>query len=275
MLLESASGYMMPFAADDAHPVEISIDYGEQVHPKTGEKFNHRGIDLIAYHIPLYALASGTVIGVGTDAIHDNYIITRYGKYEVKYGHVEEGYVTYGQPVQAGQEIAKSGDFLHLEVTFAGDELDPKDFLKTLYGNIQQYEAMGAKSGVEFANMNVDVHTEYDKDKDEILSLMFRYLPSYFNAIRLGNYVLPTRTENSLRNVFGNSAGKGYFFEVIPSVANPLGISERGASLVSKVQNILIGDFLNYLGVQKNVFLSTWSEGEKKNFLSKQQPTVL
>ena len=38
----------------------------------------------------------GRSIGVGTDAVHENYIITKYGKFEVKYGHVREAYVTYG-----------------------------------------------------------------------------------------------------------------------------------------------------------------------------------
>ena len=69
MLLESQSGFMMPFEADDEHEVNISLDFGEQAHPMTGKPFNHHGIDLVASHVPLYAVASGTVIGLGTDAM--------------------------------------------------------------------------------------------------------------------------------------------------------------------------------------------------------------
>lgn len=273
MLLESASGFMMPFIADEEHPVEISLDYGEQTHPKTNERFDHKGIDLVAYHVPLYALATGSVIGAGTDAIHDNYIICKYGKYEVKYGHLSEGYVSYGQPVTAGQEIAMSGDFLHFGVTFAGQPLDPKDFFGMLYSNIEQMNALGTGT-MKMSNMGVSVVTDYDRDQKEILELMMRWIPSYFNDIRLGAYAPPVRTEQSLRNIFAQSADKNYFFETIPTIGNPLGLSGRAAPLASKAQNLLIGDFLNYLALKKNIFLSTWDDEQKKKFLSRQQPTA-
>ena len=274
MLLESQSGFMMPFEADNDHEVSISLDYGEQTHPMTGEKFNHRGIDLVANHVPLFAIASGTVVGVGTDAIHENYIITKYGKYDVKYGHVSEAYIGYGQPVLAGQEIAKSGDFLHLEVSFNGQLLDPKDFLGIIYANIEQLNAMGGKS-YRFANFGVKVKTDYDDDQEEILQMMLRWLPMYFNDIRTGMYAPPQRTELTLRNIFAQSSQKNYFFESVPTIGNPLGLSGRGAPLASKVQNVLIGDFLNYMAVRHNTFLSSWDDEQKKNFLSRHQPTDL
>lgn len=270
MLLESRSGFMMPFEADDEHEVSISLDFGEQTHPMTGQKFNHRGIDLIAKNVPLYAVASGHVVGLGTDAIHENYIVTKYGKYEVKYGHIAEGYVGYGQPVGAGQPIAQSGDFLHLEVTYGGEVLDPKDFIGMLYSNVEQLNALGQPLG-RFTNMGVQVSTDYDADQDEILQLMQRWLPSYFNAIRVGTYAPPSRTEATLRNAFAQSASKNYFFESMPTIGNPLGLSGRGAPLASKVQNVLIGDFLNYLALNHHVYLSSWSDEQKKNFLSRQQ----
>ena len=81
--------------------VQVSLGFGEQTHPMTGERFHHRGVDFAAHDLPLFALATGTVVGVGTDAVHENYIITKYGKFEVKYGHVSEAYLTYGMPVTA------------------------------------------------------------------------------------------------------------------------------------------------------------------------------
>ena len=256
MLLESQSGFMMPFEADDDHEVSISLDFGEQTHPMTGQRFKHRGIDLVAPHIPLYAVASGSVVGLGTDAIHENYIITKYGKYEVKYGHISEGYATYGQPVVAGQPIAKSGDFLHLEVNYAGEILDPKDFIGMLYSNVEQINSLGQPLG-RFANMGVQVKTDYDADQEEILQLMQRWIANYFNDIRIGAYAPPARTENTLRNIFAQSAQKNYFFESVPTISNPLGLSGRGAPLAGKVQNVLIGDFLNYMELKHNVYLSS------------------
>lgn len=39
--------------------------------------------------------------------------------------------------------------------------------------------------------------------------------------------------------------------------------------LACKVQNLLIADFLNYLALRHDVYLSTMDEGVKKNFTGK------
>ena len=56
----------------------------------------------------------------------------------------------------------------------------------------------------------------------------------------------------------------------MPSMANPLGIGGRALPLAGKVQNLLIADFLNYLALRHNVYLSTMSEEVKKNFNPRQ-----
>ena len=45
MILHSDSGYCMPFEAPQGEDVELSLGYGEQTHPETGEQFFHHGID--------------------------------------------------------------------------------------------------------------------------------------------------------------------------------------------------------------------------------------
>ena len=45
MMLQSTSGYCMPFEERDKD-VEMSLGYGRQKHPQTGEMFFHHGIDL-------------------------------------------------------------------------------------------------------------------------------------------------------------------------------------------------------------------------------------
>ena len=264
MLLESASGFMMPFEASEEEEVQVSLGFGEQKHPLTGEVFNHRGVDFITHGLPLFALATGTVVGAGTDAIHENYVIVKYGKFEVKYGHLSEAYVQYGMPVYAGLQIAKSGDFLHFEVNYQGEALDPMEFLAMIYGNIAQLEAMGMKGAYRLANMGVKVKTDYDADQEEILQMMLRWWAVYMNDIRLGRYAPSARMEQSLRNVFAQSADRSYFFETIPNYGNPLGLSSRGAPLASKVQNLLIGDFLNYMALRHDTYLSTWDDDVKK-----------
>ena len=106
MFLESSSGFMLPFILDDDEEVEVSLGYGEQVHPSTREKFFHHGLDFVCSHRPLLAVATGAVVGAGQDAVHDSYVIIRYGKFEVKYGHLSQLFVRYGQKVEAGQQVA-------------------------------------------------------------------------------------------------------------------------------------------------------------------------
>ncbi len=274
MLLESPSGFFMPFPGNEEHDVEISLGFGEQTHPATGQKFNHSGIDLIASHLPLFACATGTIVGVGSDAIHENYVITRYGKYEVKYGHVSEAYLGYASRVTAGQQIATSGDFLHLEVKFDGQLMDPVDFLKMLYSNIMQLSVLGIKGEAQFVDMGVPVRTDYDADQNEILELMLRWLPEYMNELRTGGYRTSERIEAQLRNIFSQSSEKHYFFEDIPTLGNPLGLSSRSSLMAGKIQSLLIGDFLNFLGSRHNIFVSSWDD-DKKKVLSGRFQTVV
>jgi hypothetical protein len=98
---------------------------------------------------------------------------------------------------------------------------------------------------------------------------MLRFLPSYMQDLYHGIYVVPERTESSLRNLFSQSASKHYFFEDMPSIANPLGIGNRAMPIACKVQNLLIADFLNYLALRHNVYLSTLDEILKKKSTSK------
>lgn len=47
-------------------------------------------------------------------------------------------------------------------------------------------------------------------------------------------------------------------------MANPLGMGVRSIPIAARVQNLLIGDFLNYLALRHQIFLSSLSDHEKK-----------
>lgn len=274
MLLESESGYMMPFALEEKEELPTTLGYGKQRHPMTGEEFNHLGVDFAIKNRDLYAVASGMIVGAGNDALHDNYIVAKYGKYEVTYGHLAEAYTGYGESVSAGDKIAKSGDFLHVGIRFNGQDIDPMVFLSMIWANIQQLAAMGIqKQPTEESLGTKNIKNSFDKDYVSILMLMLRWLPSYMNDLRNRAYNPPPRAESSLRNIFAQAASKNYFFESIPSVANPLGLSERSVPLAEKIQDILIHDFLSYLALNHNIYPETWDENEKKNFFYKLQKT--
>ena len=264
MILQSDSGYCMPFEEKNKD-VEMSLGYGKQKHPKTGEKFFHHGIDFDVKHYLLSAVATGKVSGLGNDAIHGIYQVIRYGNYEVTYSHLSNVFANYGQVVKAGQVVAVSADMLHMEVKYNGEEMNPLEFLTMIYGNLKTMEQQGQVGAVpQFVTIDMDVHTMYDKDQKEIEELMMRFFPDYMSDMSNGLYSIPEHTELALRNIFTMSAMKNYFYETLPSMANPLGMGVRSIPLAEKVQNLLIADFLNYLALRHHVFLSTMSALEKK-----------
>ena len=183
MILQSDSGYCMPFEEQQGKDVELSLGYGEQTDPATGEKFFHHGIDFNVRCYTLSALASGSVSGVGNDSGHGICQTIRYGEYEVTYGNLSNVFAQFGQRVKAGQTVALSGDKLHIAVRFKGEEL------------------------------------------------MLRFLPHYMEDLRHGTYTLPRNTEQSLRHIFTVGAMKEYFYENMPSMANPLGLGHKALPL--------------------------------------------
>ena len=263
MNLKSNSGYCMPFEERDKD-VEVIMQYGKQRDPKTGKIIFNHGIDFNANRYLLSALATGTVTGLGTDATYGVYQIIRYGHYEVTYSNLNNVLANYGQAVKAGQIVAVSGQTLHMEVKFQGEEINPIDFLTMLFSNVKSMEQLGANGIPQFVTLDMDIHTLYDKDRAEIEELMLRFLPVYMEDLHNGHYTLPEHTEQSLRNIFSISALKNYFYETIPSMANPLGMGRRSVPLVEKVQNLLIEDFLNYMALRHQVFLSSLSTEQKK-----------
>ena len=264
MMLQSDSGYCMPFE-EKGKDVEMSLGYGKQKHPKTGEMFFHHGVDFPVKHYLLAAIATGKVSGLGNDAVHGFYQVIRYGLYEVTYSHLSNVFANYGTEVKAGQVVAVSADMLHMEVKYNGEELNPLEFLTMIYGNMKALEQNGTPGAVpQFVTIDMDVHTKYDKDQKEIEDLMTRWFPDYMQDLSSGIYTLPEHTELALRNIFTMSAMKNYFFETLPSMANPLGMGTRSIPLAEKVQNLLIADFLNYMALRHQIFLSTMSQAVKK-----------
>lgn len=272
MNLLSTSGYCMPFEEKD-RDVQLTLRYGKQKHPKTGESFFHHGIDFKTNNYFLAAVADGVVSGIGIDRKqYGLYVVIKYSKYEVTYSHMSNVFMQFGQQVKAGLAVGVSSDLLHLEVKYDGEEIDPVEFITMLYGNAKTWSEKG-KAQPEFVAIDMDVHTDYDNDKDEIEKLMMRFFANYMNDLHEGLYNCPQRTEQSLRHLFSAAAMKDYFYESMPSMVNPLGIGRRSVPLVSKVQNLLIGDFLNYMALRHQIFLSTMTSLEKKKLKSKPYPT--
>lgn len=96
----------------------------------------HNGVD-IANEIgtPIYAVMDGTVINAGPASGFGNWVRIQHGDGSISvYGHMQAGmiYVTEGQPVRCGDNIAgigsegqSTGPHLHFEIHTSGGPIDP------------------------------------------------------------------------------------------------------------------------------------------------------
>ena len=167
MNLVSKSGYCMPFEESKGE-VSLTLGYGKQIHPMTQEEFFHHGVDFATHRYILTAVADGVVSGIGSNPTHGLYQVIRYGKYEVTYAHLANALAPFGARVKAGSVVGISGDLLHIEVKYDGEEINPMEFLAMLYGNLLAMRQQGHPGMPELETMEMDIPTMYDDDREEI-----------------------------------------------------------------------------------------------------------
>lgn len=114
--------------------------FGPETHPKWGTVTPNNGVDIAAaIGTPVRAVARSRVEYTSEDyGTYGQMIILNHGDgYFTLYGHLSEIGVSVGQEIEAGREIAKSGEsgslkgpILHFEVRKGGSPLDPEHWLK-------------------------------------------------------------------------------------------------------------------------------------------------
>ena len=116
----------------------ITSPYGYRIHPVTGVKKFHKGIDYGAgYGTPIVASKSGTVIFSGVNGGYGNCIMIDHGDGTVTlYAHNQSNYVSYGQAVTQGETIGtvgstgvSTGPHLHFEIRVNGQTVDPYSYI--------------------------------------------------------------------------------------------------------------------------------------------------
>jgi len=116
----------------------FSSEYGSRVHPVTGRRANHKGIDMAApTGTPIFATADGTVDMAQWFGGYGNFIKLEHGgDMETRYGHLSKLNVRPGQEVKKGDLIGfvgstgrSTGPHLHYEVRIAGEAVDPTPYL--------------------------------------------------------------------------------------------------------------------------------------------------
>ena len=116
----------------------ISSEFGGRTSPGGIGSTNHKGRDYAAgAGSPIYASASGTVTTVSYNVARGNYVVINHGNgLSTLYQHCSATYVSAGQSVSAGQNIAavgttgySTGPHLHFEVWVNGTPVDPRLYL--------------------------------------------------------------------------------------------------------------------------------------------------
>lgn len=267
MFLLSDSGYAMPFRAENDKPIEILLPYGKQKHPRTGQEFWHTGWDIKTDTTILQALASGKVIGITSADDHTMTLVIRYGRYEVTYSHLQGILVNFDAPVVAGTKVAVSNRFFHFGVKLHGDDINPVDFLGMIYSNMLAYEQAESDNTQIPVNM-LPVNTAYDKDSEEIESMMINYLPDFLGSVYKGRYSVPDSQMTLLREVFKGAYNDKCFFETMPSLTNPLGLSTKAKIWIESFQNLFIQMFLAFMAQTQSLFLTSADEESKKKLIA-------
>lgn len=117
----------------------VSSYYGYRVHPTTGNKNLHSGVDIaVAYGTPIQAVQHGTVTYAGWDDSYGYYVIIEDTEEGLKslYAHCSSLAVATGQTITRGDTIGyvgstgtSTGNHLHLEVYRDGVNLNPLYFV--------------------------------------------------------------------------------------------------------------------------------------------------
>jgi len=117
----------------------ISMYYGQNENPFTGQWYIQQGVDISTYRSgdPVLSTADGRVVGLGFDDSLGNYITIQHSHgFFTRYGHLMAFRVAKGQKVQQGQIIGLLGNTgltigpcLHYEVHVGTGVIDPVKFL--------------------------------------------------------------------------------------------------------------------------------------------------
>ena len=118
----------------------ISMAFGQNIHPITGQWYIHKGMDISTYRSgdPVLATANGQVVHVGFDPNgYGNYIVIKHkhGIY-TRYAHLSTTRVEKGDQVTQRQVIGtigntgmSTGPHLHYEIHIGSDVVDPAKYI--------------------------------------------------------------------------------------------------------------------------------------------------
>lgn len=101
---------LMSLVALPLEKIHINSGFGMRRHPIYHKRIMHNGIDLSARYEKVYSMFPGTVIKVGQDSRSGKFVTVRTGNYTISYCHLSQQLVKENEFVNAGTNIAISGN---------------------------------------------------------------------------------------------------------------------------------------------------------------------
>lgn len=167
----------------------VTSYYGYRVHPISGEKNYHTGVDIgMSQGTQILAGHDGTVTLAGEAGGYGLCVAIEGEAYKghtltTKYGHCSQILVSVGQEVKAGDVIAKvgstgnsTGPHLHLEVLVDGQYLNPLYFADTGDTSERHLPAAGAGGGGNYFDYDVPPEALADEKFAAMLAEAEKYL---------------------------------------------------------------------------------------------------
>lgn len=167
----------------------VASGYGYRVHPISGEKNYHTGVDIgMAQGTEILAGHDGTVTLAGNAGGYGLCVAIEGEAYEghtltTKYGHCSRLLVSAGQEVKAGDVIAKigntgnsTGPHLHLEVLVDGQYLNPLYFADTGDTGSSGLPEVGSGGGGPYLDYDIPPEALADEQFAAMIAEAEKYL---------------------------------------------------------------------------------------------------
>lgn len=119
------------------HSFRVTSPYGYRIHPITGRRHLHKGVDLAGKRgDPIFATADGVVMSTKPQGALGQCIKIKHKyRYETLYGHLDGILVKKGQKVKKGEIIGTmgitgniTGVHIHYAITYLGKTTNPKGY---------------------------------------------------------------------------------------------------------------------------------------------------
>ncbi|MDX3916983.1 MAG: M23 family metallopeptidase [Pseudosphingobacterium sp.] len=119
--------------------LHVTSTFGYRIHPLTGKKKFHSGIDLAARNDTVFAILEAAVEATGRSPSLGRFIRLKQDSLTVIYSHLRTIAVTAGQQLSPGDPIAitgstglVTGEHLHLAILYRGIYIHPLRFIRRL-----------------------------------------------------------------------------------------------------------------------------------------------